>query len=84
MAKMSTVEARDRFSDLVNRAAFGKERVILTRRGRELAAVVPIEDIELLRRIEERIDLEEARAALAEVRRKGTVPWSRLKKELGL
>ena len=84
MAKISTVEARDQFSDLVNRVAFGKERVVLTRRGRELAAVVPIEDIELLRRLEERIDLDDARAALAETRKKGTVPWSRLKKEVGL
>ena len=84
MTKISTVEARDRFSDLVNRAAFGKERIVLTRRGRELVAVVPIEDVELLRRLEERIDLEEARAALAETRKKGAVPWSRLKRELGL
>lgn len=69
---------------MVNRAVFGKERIVLTRRGRELAALVPIEDIELLHRIEERIDLDEARAALAETRTKGTVAWSELKRDLGL
>ena len=46
MTKMTTVEARDHFSDLINRAAYGKERIILTRRGKALAAVVPVEDID--------------------------------------
>ncbi len=34
MSKVSTVEARDQLSTIINRAAFGKERVVLTRRGR--------------------------------------------------
>ena len=66
--------------------AFAKreERVVLTRRGKELAAVVPIEDLELLERLEDRLDLEDARAALKDVKKKGTVPWDKLKEELGL
>ncbi len=84
MAKVSAAEARNEFSDIINRASFGKERVVLTRRGKELAAVVPIEDLELLERLEDRIDLEDARAALKDVKKKGTVPWDKLKEELGL
>jgi antitoxin (DNA-binding transcriptional repressor) of toxin-antitoxin stability system len=42
---MSTYEARKRFSVLVSRAAFGRERIALTRYGRMLAAVVPINDL---------------------------------------
>lgn len=84
MAGISTAEARDRFSDVVNRAAYGKERVILTRRGKELVAVVPIEDVRLLEELEDRLDLEEARVALAEAEREGTIPWDQLKAELGL
>lgn len=38
----STVQARDQFSEVLNRAAFGKERVVLTRRGKPLVAIVPI------------------------------------------
>src|SRR3954471_1875966 len=45
---ISTTAARDRFADILNRAAYGKERVVLTRRGRPLVAVVPIEDVERL------------------------------------
>jgi prevent-host-death family protein len=48
MEKRTTVEARNNFSDLMNEVAFGKGRIILTRRGRDLVAVIPIEDLHLL------------------------------------
>ncbi len=67
-----------------DRAAFGKERMILTRRGKEIVAVVPIEDVKLLEALEDKIDLEEARTALAEAKKKGTVSWEKFKKEIGL
>jgi prevent-host-death family protein len=82
--KMSAAEARGRFAEVINRVAFGKDRVLLKRRNRPLAAVVPLEDIELLEELEERADLQASRRAREEVRRKGTIPWKRLKKELGL
>lgn len=84
MAQVNTVNARAQFSEIINRAAFGKERVTLTRRGKEIVAVVPIEDVQLLEALEDKIDLEEARAALAEAKKKGTVPWEKIKKELGI
>ena len=84
MGQVNTVDARAQFSEIINRAAFGKERIILTRRGKEIVAVVPIEDVKLLEALEDRIDLEEARAALSESRKKGTVPWDKIKKDLGL
>lgn len=83
MATLSTVEARERFADLINRAAYGKERVVLTRRGQELVAVVPIEDLQLLEEIEDKLDVEEAMAALAEAEEKGTIPWEQVEAELG-
>ncbi len=49
MLKMTTVEARENFSDLINKAAYGNERVILTRRGKALAAVIPLNDLESLK-----------------------------------
>lgn len=55
--QMSTVEARNHFSEVINRAAYGKERIILTRRGKEIVAVVPVEDVELLERLEDRMDI---------------------------
>lgn len=84
MGQVNTVNARAQFSEIINRAAFGKERVTLTRRGKEIVAVVPIEDVRLLEALEDKIDLEEARAALAEAKKKGTVPWEKIKNELGI
>ena len=81
---ITTVAARQNFSELINRVAYGKDRVLLTRRSRPLVAVVPIEDIALLEAMEDRDDLKAARAALREVKRKATIPWTRMKKELGL
>lgn len=40
-------------SDLVNRVAYGGERIILTSRGKPKAALVSIEDLERLRRAED-------------------------------
>ncbi len=71
---MRAGEARDRFSEMVNRAAIGKERVVLTRRGKPLAAVVPLEDMELLEDLEDRLDLDDARAALEEWKQTGEKP----------
>ncbi|MDQ6908343.1 MAG: type II toxin-antitoxin system Phd/YefM family antitoxin [Chloroflexota bacterium] len=84
MDTLSTAEARDQFSDVINRAAYGKERIVLTRRGKALVAVVPIEDVELLRELEDRIDLEDARLAMREAEEKGTISLDELRAELGL
>jgi len=85
---MKAEEARSKFSDIVNRAAFGHERIVLTRHGRSMAAVIPMDDLELLEKViaklEDLIDVEEAKAALKEAEEKGTIPWEQLKAELGL
>jgi prevent-host-death family protein len=81
---ISTVAARQNFSELINRVAYAKDRVLLSRRNRPLAAIVPIEDIALLEEIEDREDLKAARAAIREAKRKGTKSWKQIKKELRL
>ena len=81
MNTISTVKARGNFSDLVNRSAYGKERIVLTRRGKGIVAVVPIDDLELLEELEDHLDLEEAKKALKEP---GSVPWKKVKADLGL
>jgi prevent-host-death family protein len=63
---VSTADARKNFADIVNNVAYGGEPVILTRRGREIAALVSMEELELLQLIEDRVDIEEAKKALAE------------------
>jgi prevent-host-death family protein len=71
--------ARTNLTDLVNQVAYGQERIIITRRNKPLVAVVPLGDAELLERLEDEIDIREARKAekkpgpnvpLAEVKRR--------------
>jgi prevent-host-death family protein len=74
-------QARGDFAEVINRAAYGKRRVVLTRRGKKLAAVIPVEDLELLERLEDRVDLDDARKALKE---RGSLSWEKLKADLKL
>ena len=76
--------ARDTMSDTLNRVSYGKERIVIKRHGKDLAALVPIEDLRFLEDLEDRIDLEDVRAALAEAEEAGTIPWEQIKKDLDL
>ena len=84
MPKISTVKARDEFSAVLNTAAYGKERVILTRRGKPLVAIVPIEDLEKLEAYEDQLDAEAIREAWAEQGSEEPEPWEAVKDRLGL
>jgi prevent-host-death family protein len=63
---ITTADARKNFADIVNTVAYGKEPVVLTRRGQEIAALISIEELQLLQRIEDHIDIEDAKKALEE------------------
>jgi prevent-host-death family protein len=87
MTRLNVSKVREEFPEVVNRAAYGKERTIVCRRGKDLAAVVPMDDLHLLERLAreemDRVDLEDARTALKEAEEKGTVPLRDLMRELG-
>ena len=84
METLNTTDAREKLAEVLNRVAYAKDRVRITRRGREIAAVVPIEDLELIERLEDKIDLQEAEKALSEARDNGTIPLEKIREELGL
>lgn len=79
---ITTAEARKHFAELVNQVAYGKEPVILTRRGEEIAALISMEELELLRLVEDITDIVEARKALAEPGE--NIPAGEFWKKLGL
>jgi antitoxin (DNA-binding transcriptional repressor) of toxin-antitoxin stability system len=64
--------------------AFGGERVVLTRHGKRVAAVVPIEDLELLESLEDARDLDDVRTALSDPANRDRIGWEELKAQLGL
>jgi prevent-host-death family protein len=80
-ARLSASRAREKFADIVNRVEYGGERVIVRRHNRDVAAVIPIEDLELLQRVEDRMDVKDALKALREPRGKTA---KQLRAELGL
>lgn len=84
MESLTVSKAREMFAETVNRVAYTKERVMVERRGKAVVAMVPVEDVELLQALEDRMDLSDARAAIAEAKKKGRKSFSKLKKELGL
>ena len=81
---LEITEVRHNLAEVINQVAYGKERVLITRHGKQLVALVPVEDYQLLEDLEDRIDLEKTRAALEEAKSQGTVPWEQVKAELGL
>ncbi len=50
---IGVAEARNIFSELLNRVAFGRERVVVQSRGKSKAAIIPMQDLELLESLED-------------------------------
>ena len=79
-ASVRAEDAKGKFAEALNRASKDKERVVVTRGGKPIAVVMPMRDMRALERLEDRQDLADARAALAEAKREGTVPLGTIKK----
>ena len=81
---MTSRSARENFSELLNRAAFAKERVAIHRHGKPIAYVVPVEDAALLENIEDAEDLRALRAARKEFEESGeaAIPWRQVRANL--
>lgn len=78
---MTVTEMRDALAEALNRVAYGGERIVLERHGKRLAALVPVEDLELLEELEDRADVKAARKALRE---KGSESWEDVKRRNGI
>lgn len=83
ITSINTAEAKEAFSELINRVSHYKERVILTRRGKEIAVIIPIEDLALLQTSQDKSDLNDAIEALKETRQHGSLSLDELKEQLG-
>jgi prevent-host-death family protein len=68
MSRIAVIDARKDLADILNRAAYGKERVVLTRRGKDVAAIVPMDDLDTLEAMEDRRDLAESAKTLGRIR----------------
>lgn len=82
MKEISTAETRKHMAELLNRAAYGGERFVVTRHGKELAAIVPLSDVTLLDRLRSLLDRKDFEAAVEEVRSVGTRSWDDVRRDL--
>ena len=81
MTTISMSEIRLKLSELANRVIYGGERVVVEKNNKPAFGIVSMEDIELLERLEDEIDIKAAKEALKEG---DFVPWEQVKKELGM
>ncbi len=81
MLEVGVHEIRANLAEVINRVAYGGERVILERRKKPVLALVSMEDLELLNALEDRADV---KAALKARKEKGAVPLEKIKARLGM
>ena len=77
--RISVSEMKDTLSEVLNRAAYGKERIVIASRGRPKATVISIDDLEPLEELEDALA---AHRGLADYEAGKTVPWEEVKAEL--
>jgi prevent-host-death family protein len=81
MTQITVAEARAQIAEIVNKVAYGKERHTVTRHGKAVVAIIPIEDLKLLEELEDKLDVQAAREALKDKER---VPYEEVRRDLGL
>ncbi|MBW4631283.1 MAG: type II toxin-antitoxin system Phd/YefM family antitoxin [Iphinoe sp. HA4291-MV1] len=64
MTVVSATEARANFQELINRAEYKGERILIQRHGKAVVAIIGLEDLRLLEAIEDAIDSAELRRAI--------------------
>lgn len=86
MTRLTTSAARKDFAETVNKVAYTGERVIVHRRGKDVAALISVKELRLLDRLykmfENHSDIKAARAALDEAG--DNIPYDEVRRELGL
>jgi prevent-host-death family protein len=81
MTKVSVAKARKELADLVSRAAYGKERIVVEKHGKPACAIIPMEALQALEeweRLEDEADLKTIERRRGEPSR----PWEEVKKSL--
>lgn len=83
MTRMGVSDARDHLSEVVDRTRYTQDRVVLTKRGRDVGAIISIDDLKLLEMLEDQLDIKEARQALQESQG-ARISYDEVRKKLGL
>ncbi len=88
LERIKPYEAKRALTSILNKVAYGKTPIVFESRGKDLAALIPMEQLYLLERVieklEDQFDLEEAEKVLFDSESNERISWSALKDELGL
>jgi prevent-host-death family protein len=84
MATVTVANAKNHFSDLLRRAEYGGERVIVERHGKPVAVIVSTDDLKRLEALEDVADVRDAEAALKEAAETDTIPLEAVLRKHGL
>ncbi|GAA4397215.1 hypothetical protein GCM10023187_06330 [Nibrella viscosa] len=79
--ELPVAEVRSQLAELLNEVHYAGKSIVVTRRGRPLAAIVPHRLLKRLEELEDRLDVLEAREALKEP---GQYSLDDIKAELGI
>lgn len=77
MTRLKVSAVREALSDMLNRAAFGGERIVIHRHDKDVAVLIGAEDFARLRELERAAYLDAARRAVANST--GEVGWEEVK-----
>jgi prevent-host-death family protein len=82
ITRLSLAELGENLEDTLKRVAAELRRVVVHHQGKDIAVLVPLEDLALIEEMEDRFDVENAEAAMAEDGK--NIKLADLKAELGL
>jgi prevent-host-death family protein len=81
---ISIADLRARLGDLVSRVSYKHDRVVITKHGKPVAALISASDMEKFEELEDWNDIQAAKAAERDIKKHGTVPLEVVVRELGL
>jgi len=82
MSRSATSRTSNRIDGTLDRLRLG-QRIVLRKGRKAVAAVVSMEDLKLLEKLDDRLDVAEARKRLADPN-EVPIPYAKVRKELGL
>ena len=77
-------DIRRNLTNIYEKVAFEDERIVITKNGRKLFALVPICDLQTIEEIENKKDICEAKTVLEEANTNDVIDWKEVEKKLGI
>jgi prevent-host-death family protein len=81
---ISIADLRARLGDLVSRVSYKHDRVVITRHGKPVAALISASDMEKFEELEDWNDVQAVKDGLKDARKNKTIPLDTVLREFGL